>query len=145
MPFRNTLFRLHRQVGTKCDSGWEICGVGTCSRTTNFSTAVTLRTHSPMKTEQTSVPKCWHLNTIRRRTTQNKTYDNKFYVQLTVHLELYLYNEPTQCTVFSHFITLVCLYMFQAHLWPIIRRLGVYEGINKIFWTDAVKNHKPHH
>jgi hypothetical protein len=27
--------------------------------------------------------------------------NDMFYVRLTMHLELYLYNEPTQCTIFS--------------------------------------------
>jgi hypothetical protein len=36
-----------------------------------------------------------------------------FNVWLTVHLQLYLYNEPTQCTIF-HFILLPRLCMFWA-------------------------------
>jgi hypothetical protein len=37
-----------------------------------------------------------------------------FYVWLPVHLELHLYNKPTRCTIYLHFIELPRLYMFQA-------------------------------
>jgi serine/threonine protein kinase len=40
----------------------------------------------------------------------------KNFVWLTVHLQLYLYNKPTQRTVYLHFIELLRLYLFWAHL-----------------------------
>jgi hypothetical protein len=39
-----------------------------------------------------------------------------FYVWLTVHLELYLCNKPTRCTIYLHFIELPHLYIFRTHL-----------------------------
>jgi hypothetical protein len=37
--------------------------------------------------------------------------DNEFYVWLTLHVKLYLYNKSTRCTVYLHFIELPHLYM----------------------------------
>jgi hypothetical protein len=42
-----------------------------------FSTAVTLRTYSPMKMDRQSVPKRWHFNYRRRGITQNNAYDSR--------------------------------------------------------------------
>jgi hypothetical protein len=39
---------------------------------------------------------------------------SEFYIWLTVHLELFLHNKPTRCTVYLHFIELPRLYMFRA-------------------------------
>jgi hypothetical protein len=43
-------------------------------------------------------------------------YSSVIYVWLTVHLELYLYNKPTRCTICLYFIELPRLYMFRALL-----------------------------
>jgi hypothetical protein len=44
---------------------------------------------------------------------------DEFYVWLTVHLELYSYNEPTRCTVYLHFIELSHFYMFRPICSPL--------------------------
>jgi hypothetical protein len=43
---------------------------------------------------------------------------NKFYVWLTLHLQLYLYSKQTRCTIYLHFNKLPYLYVsgpFVAH------------------------------
>jgi hypothetical protein len=43
-------------------------------------------------------------------------------VLLWILFQLYLYNKPTQCAIYLHFIEPAHLYMFRAHLLPIIGR-----------------------
>jgi hypothetical protein len=40
----------------------------------------------------------------------------EFYVSLTLHLGLYLYNETTRCIIYYHFIESPGFYMFRDHL-----------------------------
>jgi hypothetical protein len=63
----------------------------------------------------------WICKTLRL-VTQNEYKFDKFNVLLTVHRDISVQYEPTGCTIYFQFISIINLYMFWAGLLLIIRR-----------------------